>query len=58
MILRFQIFVKKSFQIEPGSVKIGTVSRGKKKSVTHITGLGTYGVSHLKESNLIENIVC
>ena len=30
---------------EPAQVKIGRVSRGKKKSVTHITGLASYEVN-------------
>merc|ERR1712088_388884 len=34
--------VKAKKKAEPAQVKIGRVSRGKKKSVTHITGLSSY----------------
>ena len=36
--------VKAKKKTEPCAIKIGRVSRGKKKSVTHITGLGSYEV--------------
>ena len=40
--------LKAKKKTEPGAVKIGRMSRGKKKSVTHITGLATYDVSYKK----------
>ena len=44
--------VKAKKKIEPGDVKVGRVSRGKKKSVTHITGLLTYEIDLKKTAKL------
>ena len=39
---------------ETGDVKVGRVSRGKKKSVTHIIGLLTYEIDLKKTAKLLE----
>ena len=44
--------VKAKKKIEPGDIKVGRVSRGKKKSVTHITGLLTYEIDLKKTAKL------
>ena len=44
--------VKAKKKVEPGDVKVGRVSRGKKKSVTHITGLLTYEIDLKKTAKL------
>ena len=44
--------VKAKKKVEPGDVKVGRVSRGKKKSVTHITGLMTYEIDLKKTAKL------
>ena len=45
------ILSKAKKKAEPAQVKIGRVSRGKKKSVTHITGLASYEV-YSKKNNI------
>ena len=40
---------------EPGDIKIGRLSRGKKKSVTRITGLLTYSIDLKKTAKLFGN---
>ena len=44
--------VKAKKKAEPAQVKIGRVSRGKKKSVTHITGLASYEVKKIPSQAL------
>merc|ERR1712002_681042 len=45
--------VKAKKKIEPGDVKVGRASRGKKKSVTHITGLMTYEIDLKKTAKML-----
>merc|ERR1712228_15475 len=47
--------VKAKKKTEPCAIKIGRVSRGKKKSVTHITGLGSYDVDLKKTAKMFGN---
>jgi len=47
--------VKAKKKAEPAMVKIGRVSRGKKKSVTHITGLGSYEIDLKKTAKMFGN---
>merc|ERR1711937_454253 len=47
--------VKAKKKQEPGDIKIGRLSRGKKKSVTRITGLMTYSIDLKKTAKLFGN---
>jgi len=42
-------------KVEPGDVKIGRISRGRKKNVTRITGLSTYEIELKKTAKIFGN---
>ena len=47
--------MKAKKKAEPGDIKIGRLSRGKKKSVTRITGLLTYQLDLKKTAKIFGN---